>query len=603
MTQRRLVFALVIWLLATALGSAAVVAGMRIDAIPPPEEALAQWALDRLEAGRSRGVVPSPPGEYEAAGAIVVTAWGRGGILARHVGNTSLISTIDGATATLNRQLRDDPSWGPSSADPARFTVEVPLGEGPLLPALPYLYELSVVPLHEGLVARADGEEARLTPEELRSYGAYDSGIPTPIPDLGLGAPVGALAGRLARDLHQSVEAIELRRFRSHLIAREDYPREPTMNERTLREASVEGARFLLRHQTPTGEWTYVYDATTDGDRQAGYNVPRHSGTAYFVAQVDRYIGMPEARRGVLKALRYVQRTRLAQCGDNICVVDGGRVDVGSAALTVVAATEVLAKADDAVARHLAKGLSDFLCDQQRGDGELMHEYDLGYQKPIDVQHMYYSGEAAFALLKAHEVLADERYLEAARKLMGHLTGAGWNFLGSRYYYGEEHWTCIAAGEARGRADSEEAIDFCRRWYEWNDALQYREGQTPWSVSGAFGVGPVVVPRLTPVGSRTEAFVSTYLLMKHHGMDTRGIRAVIERGLTQLLRWRWAPGPTHLFAHPEAALGGMPGSPADLTSRNDFVQHAGSAWIRWAEVLREEAAEEASHASEPAAEP
>ena len=32
----------------------------------------------------------------------------------------------------------------------------------------------------------------------------------------------------------------------------------------------------------------------------------------------------------------------------------------------------------------------------------------------------------------------------------------------------------------------------------------------------------------------------------------------------------------------------MPGSPVDLTVRNDFVQHAGSAWIRWAEVLREE---------------
>lgn len=217
-----------------------------------------------------------------------------------------------------------------------------------------------------------------------------------------------------------------------------------------------------------------------------------------------------------------------------------------------------------------------------------MHEFDLRTQEPIDVQHMYYSGEAAFALLKAHEVLGDERDLGAAEKLMGHLTGAGWDFLGSRYYYGEEHWTCIAAGEARGRIDIPEALDFCRRWYEWNDELQYRDDATPWPVKGAFGVGPVIVPRLTPVGSRTEAFVGTYLLMDHEGMDTAGVRAVVERGLGQLLRWRWAPGPTHHFADPEGAYGGVPGSPVDLTSRNDFVQHAGSAWIRWAEVLREE---------------
>ena len=76
--------------------------------------------------------------------------------------------------------------------------------------------------------------------------------------------------------------------------------------------------------------------------------------------------------------------------------------------------------------------------------------------------------------------------------------------------------------------------------------------------------------------------------MKHHGRDTTELRALIERGLGQLLRWRWAPGPTHLLADPAEARGGVPGSPVDLTVRNDFVQHAGSAWIRWAEVLREE---------------
>jgi hypothetical protein len=40
-----------------------------------------------------------------------------------------------------------------------------------------------------------------------------------------------------------------------------------------------------------------------------------------------------------------------------------------------------------------------------------------------------------------------------------------------------------------------------------------------------------------------------------------------------------------LFAKPAAAYGGIPGSAADLRSRVDMVQHAGSAMLAWAEVL------------------
>jgi hypothetical protein len=40
---------------------------------------------------------------------------------------------------------------------------------------------------------------------------------------------------------------------------------------------------------------------------------------------------------------------------------------------------------------------------------------------------------------------------------------------------------------------------------------------------------------------------------------------------------------------PRAAFGGVPGSPESLDVRNDFVQHAGSAMLLWAEVLRAEA--------------
>jgi hypothetical protein len=63
---------------------------------------------------------------------------------------------------------------------------------------------------------------------------------------------------------------------------------------------------------------------------------------------------------------------------------------------------------------------------------------------------------------------------------------------------------------------------------------------------------------------------------------------MIERGMGNLMRWQWRPGPTHLLADPAGAEGAFPGSPLELMVRNDFVQHAGSALLSWVEVLREE---------------
>ncbi|AKF03459.1 hypothetical protein [Sandaracinus amylolyticus] len=600
MTQRRFVqgvlAALVVALLAGVIGALRT----RIDERSRPDDDAARWALASLDArrlGAPIGEAPASAGAWR--GDVIVTAWHRAVPVTRHVEeNVSLERAITRAGelfATDDRVTRLD-GWTSADDDRVRFTIECVLGEGPILPAIPAVRELGLVPLREGLVARLGERVAYLTPEQLRAQRSYDLGVRTPLAELSFGAPMHALIEQLAAELESDGDEVqargEVRRFRSHTIAESTYPdprsSRELVDEETLRRASVEGAQFLLRHQRYDGAWTYVYDATTDRPRREAYNLPRHAGTAYFVAQVDRLHGMPEAREGALRALSWIERYAMRRCGGNPCIESHGRVEVGSAALTVIAASEIHAKEPHPVTQRLLEGLTAFLRAQQRDDGELMHEYDLEAQRPIDVQHMYYSGEAAFALLRAHEVLGDERDLEAARRLMAHLTGAGWSFLGSRYYYGEEHWTCIAAGEARGRADSDEAIDFCRRWLEWNEHLQYREGETPWNVEGGYGVGPLLLPRLTPVGSRTEAFINTYLLLRHHGRDTSRARAVVERGLGQLLRWRWAPGPTHLFARPERALGGMPGSQVDLTSRNDFVQHAGSAWIRWAEVLREE---------------
>ncbi len=564
-----------------------------ISPVELPTDEVETWALASLENGRLGDDISAPPSSYSAAGPIFVSVWIEGLLSARFVGETDLESAIRQASEAFsqNERLVARPAWRNGEA---RFTVELTLGEGPVGAQLPLLEALGLVPLREGLGAELDGERTYITAEELRADGMLEGGIPTPVPDLSVGAPVPALIRRMGRQLHADPADFEQNarvwRYLSHTIAEADYPREVEVSEETLTEAATEGAEFLLRHQRSDGRYTYIYDARTGGHRAEAYNLPRHSGTTYFLAQVAQAFDHADARAGALRALEWLERTKMRQCGENPCIESYGRADVGSAALTVVAAAELVKSGDSAIARRLVTGLSAFLRSLQREDGELMHEFNLERQEPIDVQHMYYSGEAAFALLKAHEAYGDEANLEAARRLMTHLTGAGWDFFGSRYYYGEEHWTCIAGGEARERVNTDGPLDFCGRWFEFNDLVQFRAGQTPWASEGSYGVGPIIVPRITPVGSRTEAFISTYQLYQHHGRDSEKLRALVERGLRMLMRWRWAPGPTHLFADPEAARGGLPGSPIDLSSRNDFVQHGGSAMVRWIEVLRAERA-------------
>jgi hypothetical protein len=353
-------------------------------------------------------------------------------------------------------------------------------------------------------------------------------------------------------------------------------------------EAAREMAGFILRHQSQEGRFTYVYDARQDReDLGAGYSLARHSGTAFFLAKAARDLQMPEAHAGARKALAFIKNEALGNCGsfDRLCTTWNDRAEFGASALAALASAELLQSGDIPEIRELLRGLLAFLRAQQRPDGELMHEFDRRANRPIDVQRMYYSGEAANALIAGYEVLGDPRDKAAAVRLMKHLTGAGWSFFGARYYYGEEHWTCQAVGRAAPHMDVSSALDFCVRWGGYQRRLQYEPGQTPWNSTGAFGVGPVLLPRVTMAASRVEALVPIYRLILQRGQKNPRLRETLERSVGLLLRMRWDADDAHLFARPAAAMGGVPSTAAELTSRADMVQHAGSALLGWAEVL------------------
>src|SRR6185436_17929838 len=113
---------------------------------------------------------------------------------------------------------------------------------------------------------------------------------------------------------------------------------------------------------------------------------------------------------------------------------EGDQVDVGSAALALLAYVEILETSDAPELVEPAASLASFLRAQQRPDGEFMHLYSLREKRAIDVQYDYYTGEAALALSRYHRLSKSPRDLDAARRALSVLVKRNPLYVGGRYF-------------------------------------------------------------------------------------------------------------------------------------------------------------------------
>jgi hypothetical protein len=507
----------------------------------------------------------------EVNGTDIWTTWRKGQLVER---------AADGAELTTVRGLS--------------FTKEKVVAEGPLLTSIEPLFALSIVAGRDGVKGTLGGRNAYVTADDLLSRQGYDHGISVPGLGLTLGTDAQLVQALLAERLGTTVPELRakgtLRRIRTTRVAGiPDEPYAATKPEGVtpdlLRGAAIDLALFLAHGVGPDGRFRYIIDAPT-GRTLPGYDWPRHAGATYFLAQATTLTPDPQIRAAALRSGTYLRDHATVACGPLRCVGADAVVDLGSSALALIAMNEIARTLDPAFRAPVVE-LAAFLRSQQRPDGEFMHQYDRRSSRPVDIQLLYYSGEATLALARAFALTGDTADLEAARRGLAHLVGPAWSFFGDRYYFGEEHWTCQAMSELWDHAPSPGALDFCVRWRAYDAKMMYAPGESPFDADGAFGVGPVVTPRFTPVASRTEAGVATLEAMIKANADPAARDALasqLRRSFALLLRQQLRPGLVHLFADRAAVFGGMPGSSVDWQLRIDYAQHAGSAMLRAAEL-------------------
>jgi hypothetical protein len=624
MTRRRLLALVLVWTLPSLVLLAITTLVYRTYRIAPParlDDAARTAVIATLRAAlEDEAAVPCPV-TTPVEGAAVVTVWWNGREALRVEGRGAHVgAAIEDASQKL-LELGPSRKLSKRARAQARIQVDLVTGRAPLgglghlgLPVLPDL--LAVNPGIEGIGLERDEHRALLLPHELVAAKVLTSARPVEdaIPELAFGLDLRRIRTMLATRSGLSPDVVagsELFRFRTDTFVERPVdqrpgaplplyrgiPAAPRASAQALREAALQGGRFLVAHLASNGRYIYEHDLSTGrrtDPRSNAYSMPRHAGTTYFLAELYRITKEEWLREPIERAFAHLaELLATGRCGATLpdgteidCVLDRAEpvAQLGSTALAVVALVEYQRATGDTRYLPLATKFTSWILYMQRPDGSFRHVYDPATRRPDEKKELfYYTGEAALALARMHLVTGDTRYAQAAEKALDWLV-RWYDFFMGGFFYGEEHWTCIAAEALYPAVKKQSYVDFCHGYGRFLRAQQPERGEFPdqddWV--GAYNFTSFVAPYNTPAGSRTEAMISAYLLGKYHGTPDAAVRDQIRAALQYTLGQQIRPD--NDFNVIGAGLGGMPGSPIDRNVRIDYVQHVCSAMIRASEV-------------------
>jgi hypothetical protein len=577
------------------------------------------------EAGR--GNLPQGAAlDRRLAGALVVTLYDRGAPLARVESRRPILGEAAREAADRLRAELDGhaPPIAPEVRARARLKVDAIVARAPIVTTIEPLFALSLEPGVDGLGLDFDGREVLLTSDDLMRGDLLASRQPTQAMEFELGADTGALIRRLASEVGAS--GAEWRRARKRFFRfRADQFVEPAAAEKAgaaplevvrgnprkpaalveptrerLRAAAIAGGQYLLRHLDAEGRFGYEYYTLADLEvAGAAYSLPRHGGGAYFLAQLYGATRDPAFSDGARRALQFLKQRVPAGCdGERACVgePDDRQVDIGAAALALTAAAEYQRATGDRAYEPWARRLANFIRSMQKPNGDFYHLYrPREDERDPRAKLLYYSGEAAFALAKLAQIPGgpvEPADLDALDRALDWLTRGEYDFFAGSFYFGEDHWTCLAADAAWERLPESHRLRyarFCDDFAKFLRRTQFTasdgvvEGQPDFA--GAYGFSPLLPPHATPVGSRSEAMLSAYAIDRRLGEDGHETRAQIALGMRFLLAHQLDDDAGYLMPSPEAARGGILMSDVKRYIRIDFVQHSCSAMLRAAEIF------------------
>ena len=556
-------------------------------AAAPPDaaQAGAYLAMGRaIVEHKGRTAAPAPP---PAPGRRVMLAY-------YHPGFDPVVATASGATlADAVASAADALAVNAKDTPGGRLELDVPTGLAAASVEEKEDLPLASVGLEGLLVAGDDSKTGVVLPAEIaeRRLGFDSRAAGTSIARIApllasrAGVPVTALASMRAYRFRAAAFVEPASHDGARVVVRGMVERPAEVTPERLVEAVRRGADYLVRVMNADGRYVYMYHPLDDRDDRS-YGWLRHAGTTYALFEAYGELGTPLYAEKAELALRYLK----AHLHDDpesegkyaLDSSDEEQQKVGGAGISLVAFAKGAAVTGSRAELETMRALARVIMKAQYEDGHFRSNADLEHEtgKKLKREVVYYVGEAVLGLMRLYALDPQPAYLDAARR------AADWvvhvrDALVSEDNQEHDHWMSYALNDLFRATHDHEYVDFA---YKIARAIQKKQGtveQAP-DYGGTFFNGLT-----TPASTRLEAYDAHMALARFAGEPVDWILGPAREVARSTMGQQFDPDNAYWLKNPTKAEGGVRESLFVSNVEIDYVQHAMSAWLHLARLLRD----------------
>jgi hypothetical protein len=347
------------------------------------------------------------------------------------------------------------------------------------------------------------------------------------------------------------------------------------------------GADYLVRVMNAEGRYVYMYHPVDDRD-DAAYGWLRHAGTTYALLEAYEELGTPEYLQKSELALRYLEAhlkdDPASQGKYALDTNDEEQQKVGGAGLALIAFAKHAAVTGKRSELETMRALARLIMKQQYEDGHFRANADLESGKKLKREPVYYPGEGVLGLIRLYAIDPQSAYLDAA------VRGADWVVHVRDAYVSEDnqehdHWISYAIDDLY-RVTHDAA--YLEHAYKIARAIQKKQRPASGAPARDF-VGTFYDGQTTPASTRVEAYDADIALSRFAGKPDEWLVTPAVEVARTILGQQFDADDDYWLKNPAKAQGGVRESLFVHDVRIDYVQHAMSAWLHLARILRDPA--------------
>jgi hypothetical protein len=541
---------------------------------------------------QGRAGAPAPP--QSPGRRVFVVLWPAAGS-----SDGPLVATGNGATLA-DAVAEAAGALGPKARDRAaagRVELDVPTSVDGVSIAEGEETALSAIGTEGIVVTRDDGKTGFVLPGEIVQRGMFHTNKP---PRLDFGN-ITRLCAERAGVGEADVASMRQYRFRADVHVESpahdgalpvfrgmvEHPAQPAPE--LLVAAVRRGADYLVRIINGQGRYVYMYHPVGDRD-DSSYGWLRHAGTTYALFEAYEELGTPQYVEAGERAIAYLKahlRDDPPSQGKTLVdTTDEEQQKVGGAGLALLAFTKHAAVTGKRDELETMRALARHILHQQYEDGHFRANADLEHEKggKLKREPVYYPGEAALGLMRLYAIDPQPAYLDAARRAVDWVIHVRDAYV-SEDNQEHDHWMSYVMNDLYRVVHDEAYVEHA---YKIARAIQKKEHRAADGAArdwpGTFYNGET-----TPASTRVEAFDADIALSRFAGKPDAWLVDSAKEVAASMLGQQFDAANAYWLKNPAKADGGVRESLLVHDVRIDYVQHAMSAWLHLARILRDPA--------------